>query len=1342
MVKEKPIGTWFNIVTIVIEFLEMAILCFRDHFNWGGIEKFHFDFDSELIGFSAYKIIFWIITAIIVLSYALCIFVGYTVYNGEMRAVYTLKTLRWVASLFISVLFLPFLYILLSGIACDYSTSISTLLHYPLESCWRGNTITSIVGIIVVILFSILCLFAVLTYSEHDPAIKTGARLQNRYEFTVLFSKLVFIIVAIFLVKHPAAFAAVSFFISVYLFVGSLLTLPFYDHKLNVMRTGSFAGLIWVNIGMVVAMNIDDNTVVFPIIMATVGVPFAVAAGAVAADRRFKYLCNPDFVDGVVAEMETMPVQQKRKKSVNFDSGPSRNKLFKNILFDRLRFSWDVEIAARFALGNPDSSLIEKGKLVYQTGISKFPKSQSIMQGYANFMFTTVGDWQLGYVVLEKLRKMKPLIDIQFFTYRYDKDREKRSVEGNDRIGDFIDFMEYKKLQQLAKRQHATSLFCVRKFWRYLLEPKVDVMQLSLLSSKIAMAQKKADEHYTKLLKAHPKNVAVLRDYAKYLEEIALDERGASEIRRKADKYEQDQVESATASHRSNNGLLPMGSDHDSASEHSEVKSENSEGLDDDLSASSKSSGIRAKLTEAKLDKSNTLKKLGYIMLATTVFALAVAIAEIIVLDKMINTYGYALEAQNSAGGAAHLAVKITTSTCDLYDIAAQPQELRNSSYAHFEGDGTHESIAQLNIASVNRFMNILKSLFWGDRDTAAFTSTRFMELKKKYGFNPKLDASIPMKYADFDRYLPNRQEVEEFFLEPRYNESIYVVQKGMTISNIRDFKEVGLWSFCNTFTETTTIIAGLDVNNYWTMTSNQFVALAFALENSHEIASGMLDIVAFYGDKISDNLTNILTTVMIIFIVAASLLILGSIALFRPVVKKIFNDKVKTFSLFTVIPTHVVKIMSRRRIAATTHHDSSDDESSPENNHENNNNNNNDNENTTEQDSDKTIQVAPAQAEIVTTLYHPESDRKPECIVVLEKEENSINKKEEEEKLIEVEVDGAQTEARPETPLGAIKFQMSSLAKLFKKKPNYTVLEDVEDKDKDKEKEKQLENEKQKQISTKHSRLDVSSLKRVTIRLHLSYAIAIACIIVSFLISFVTIRVFLLSLVQVSKDMQDSDMRTQYIQTVTMEISILTVYPYDDPISELYYTLSRDKLNFLWEQYNVIKAKSYQMELLFDSTCFLINQDLCPSVTDPNYELMAKGYDFAVFTFYTLTSDLLKTYKESNASLGFNDPNYATVRILSDWLVDGAETLTYMVYSDAKNKIANTKENIAIITGVVCVAFVLIYLFIFRPFVKQLRAESDHTFALIRMIPRKLLQDVPEIQKFIQEALSGDDDY
>lgn len=42
---------------------------------------------------------------------------------------------------------------------------------------------------------------------------------------------------------------------------------------------------------------------------------------------------------------------------------------------------------------------------------------------------------------------------------------------------------------------------------------KVDVMELSLLSGKIANAEKKAAEQYSKLLHSHPKNVRYVKKH-------------------------------------------------------------------------------------------------------------------------------------------------------------------------------------------------------------------------------------------------------------------------------------------------------------------------------------------------------------------------------------------------------------------------------------------------------------------------------------------------------------------------------------------------------------------------------------------------------------------------------------------------------------------------------------------------------------------------------------------------------------------------------------------------------------------------------------------------------------
>lgn len=108
---------------------------------------------------------------------------------------------------------------------------------------------------------------------------------------------------------------------------------------------------------MVVSYLLDDDNNVIPLIIFTAGIPVACAVGAFAAgiilnqffiylyinqsiDRRFKYLCDPSLLDGVMSgeEMQSLPVQLgKKKKSVNFEQ-PKANKLLKNKLYSRLRY--------------------------------------------------------------------------------------------------------------------------------------------------------------------------------------------------------------------------------------------------------------------------------------------------------------------------------------------------------------------------------------------------------------------------------------------------------------------------------------------------------------------------------------------------------------------------------------------------------------------------------------------------------------------------------------------------------------------------------------------------------------------------------------------------------------------------------------------------------------------------------------------------------------------------------------------------------------------------------------------------------------------------------------------
>lgn len=105
---------------------------------------------------------------------------------------------------------------------------------------------------------------------------------------------------------------------------------------------------------------------------------------------------------------------------------------------------------------------------------------------------------------------------------------------------------------------------------------------------------------------------------------------------------------------------------------------------------------------------------------------------------------------------------------------------------------------------------------------------------------------------------------------------------------------------------------------------------------------------------------------------------------------------------------------------------------------------------------------------------------------------------------------------------------------------------------------------------------------------------------------------------------------------------------------------------------------------------------------------------------------------------------------------MDGLETLTFTVYQNAIERIGGVRRWVTIGSTVQCILFVLvcirslicfllyvsiffdfiIYIVLFRPFVSKLKQESEQTFSILRMIPRKLLKDIPEIKHFIQHTL------
>lgn len=128
--------------------------------------------------------------------------------------------------------------------------------------------------------------------------------------------------------------------------------------------------------------------------------------------------------------------------------------------------------------------------------------------------------------------------------------------------------------------------------------------------------------------------------------------------------------------------------------------------------------------------------------------------------------------------------------------------------------------------------------------------------------------------------------------------------------------------------------------------------------------------------------------------------------------------------------------------------------------------------------------------------------------------------------------------------------------------------------------------------------------------------------------------------------------------------------------------------------------------------------------------------------TFYVMAKELVLLFN-LNPNATFTHPIFVKFRIFAESdLFDGLEYMTFVNYQEALRQISDAKMKITIVASIWVVCVVAIHMIFFRTFVRRLRDESEHTFSVLRMIPRKLVRDVPEIQAFLRETAPEDVDF
>ncbi|EFA78491.1 HAT repeat-containing protein [Heterostelium album PN500] len=632
MTKGNTFPRILTIISLIIEFIQLVSFGFKKFFPWGGD-------------------------------------VGqYVFYRGKIANLWFIRSIRWFVSFSVAVLYIPIISLFLMGLDCKSGE----LDRFSGVLCYGNQNISiTIFSIIYIILFTLVAFSSSVTYYEFDSNIKDRfSKSHARFDITVLLVKTIFAFFYELLTDYPWLLAIVYFIGMIWCVGGSIVFMPYSNQRLNHIKSGFYSSVLWISLCTIITLIVNDKTSPATCYLVIVGVIPAFFAGYFGCRMFYLYITSqvknlmykegsPNQSDRSLGNINNASAATGNNRVVKFEEHQlgSRHQIKFPFFEKKITFAFFVEIMARHILRKQDQESIDRANYLFQAGLQYYPDSSLVWMAYANFLFSVRKDRHIGYAALEKLRRMNPPFDIRFFIFRHDKEREQlmdselRGPESG-KIQDFVSYMEFKKLYMGARKYHYACLNYVRRFWRHLLHETVDLQRLSQLSGKIADTETKATDQYERLLSLNPSSVRVIRDYAQFIEEIVKDKDRAVRLRRKADQIEDKMSKSISTEH-----IKVLSIDHEEDDDDvNHVPILDADGIpmerldiDDPMASASKEESSHHSETNSSessrkghryeaFQQSNSINKLSWLMIGTTVLCIIFTIICLVVLrNQMVN---------------------------------------------------------------------------------------------------------------------------------------------------------------------------------------------------------------------------------------------------------------------------------------------------------------------------------------------------------------------------------------------------------------------------------------------------------------------------------------------------------------------------------------------------------------------------------------------------------------------------------------------------------------------------------------------------------------------------------
>jgi len=570
LLKEQEISIYTTLILALIQWIQLLIFPFHDTIKdtWNSpkvvkvlhsiVNYFNIVTYLDSTSYDLYVTFFYIGIAILGFSIINIVYVNYAFSRKKFSFNWPIMILKYIATLFVTILYLPFLDYFISIVACVKDNGGNNVHSYFTEVlCWNGmHILHAVFAILGSLIFFCMSIVISLTFFEYKSASNdTTARVSARVNFLMIIYKTLMVICLTFLTgeQFQVLLLALILIGSLILFVKFYFSSPYHNEVVAKVWSTLQALNLWTAVMLVFAKIMENTLFEGSIIAWLLGIPFVILIILTNRDHRIdlllinvnKFSSGQEVQDQIRYLLKLIEWQaanrnsailldgyiEIHKQSCNKDDCPLKAKVVKNNRFTKNLMSQDETLNEKYAL------LIQLLYKMYSYGIKKFPNNTSLRIAYAFFLLEKMQSKQQALQELSQAEQNKPPFDEQFIIFRYKKIIEDEIAESQAEGHGGLDVVSESAFQNHLRQLQANiekSALLHMEFWSQLSEDNPDLAKLNDIGSKINSSVHNVEEHWNKLLKINANNAKAMRLYGKFLIEIINDKEAGDDLLEKA----------------------------------------------------------------------------------------------------------------------------------------------------------------------------------------------------------------------------------------------------------------------------------------------------------------------------------------------------------------------------------------------------------------------------------------------------------------------------------------------------------------------------------------------------------------------------------------------------------------------------------------------------------------------------------------------------------------------------------------------------------------------------------------------------------------------------------------